>query len=78
MIGPGDVKVGDPPTQGRYLVFIRCASLQVQDWAEPTIMNWIGGRWESWGASRVVGWIGPIAPMKVDSIRTAAPPVYDL
>ena len=78
MIRPVDVQTGEPRERGRFLVFIRCASLQIQDWAEPTIMNWDGSKWDSWGASRVVGWIGPIAPMKVDAIRAAAPATYDL
>lgn len=79
-IGPNEISTGTPTERGRYLVFIRCASFQVQDWVEPTIANWTGDRWASAyiGQGRFVGYVGPIVPMKVDAICADAPSVYDL
>jgi hypothetical protein len=63
-------RTGDPPEDGRYVVFAVCASQQVRDWCEPHIATWHGGRWHF--HSPVLGWIGPLP-----QVRAAALPTWD-
>lgn len=51
-------QIGDPPEEGRYVVFVRCESYQVKGWLEPEIATWHGGRWHC--AKPVFAWIGPL------------------
>lgn len=75
------VETGKPKIEGRYVVFIPCASSQVRDWVEPIIMVWHGGRWQStfMPQANVVAWCGPIPVMKAGDIEAKAPvQEYDL
>lgn len=52
------IQVGKPLVNGRYVVFVRCASHQVKDWCEPEIATWHDGLWHH--GKHVHGWIGPL------------------
>lgn len=53
-----EIQIGDPPEDGRYVVYRPCASRQIREWCEPEIALWHGGRWHSFHP--VKGWIGPL------------------
>lgn len=70
-----EIQTGNPPTDGRYVAFVRCQGRQVADWFEPIIATWHGGRWHC--GRMVFGWIGPLPVGKcIDLIET--PAEYDL
>lgn len=72
-----EIRTGIPPADGRYVAFVRCASSQVRDWAEPIITTWHGGRWHN--DRPVFGWIGPLPVTKVEALmRQARRQEYDL
>lgn len=58
MTSPLEIQVGDPPIEGRYVVYHPCASQQIREWGEPEIATWHGGKWHS--RHTVLGWIGPL------------------
>lgn len=76
------ISVGDPPKEGRYVVYHPCASHQVREWCEPSIATWHGGRWHSFDP--VWAWIGPLPVVHskecIEKITAHYPPVieYDL
>lgn len=75
-MSPG-ISVGQPPADGRYVVFVRCASRQVSDWCEPQIATWQGGRWHTFDP--VYGWIGPLPATRCEALLNLQPkPEYDL
>lgn len=53
-----EIQVGDPPDEGRYVVYHPCAALQIREWCEPEIATWHGGKWHA--RYPVWGWIGPL------------------
>lgn len=52
------LSVGQPPIDGRYVVYAPCKALQVREWCEPRIATWAKGRWHHGEA--VWGWVGPL------------------
>ena len=71
------IEQGPPPMEGRYVVYCRCESAQVRDWVEPIIATYTPGKWHVPGNRGVLGWSGPIPPMKADAFFVA-PKEYDL
>lgn len=57
------LETGTPPSQGRYLVYVRCASRQIPDWLEAKLGTWHNGRWDL--GVPVYAWLGPLPTMKV-------------
>lgn len=53
-----EIQIGDPPVEGRYVVYRPCASRQIREWCEPEIALWHGGKWHAY--EPVWGWIGPL------------------
>lgn len=53
-----EIQTSKPTVEGRYVVYIQCASYQVCDWCEPIIATWAGNRWHTHHG--VFGWIGPL------------------
>lgn len=75
-----EIRTGNPPTEGRYMAFVRCQGHHVGDWVEPIIANWHGGNWHGgkWHCFRpVLGWFGPIPPMTARDMLSMNPE-YDL
>lgn len=70
-----EIRTGNPPTEGRYVAFVRCQSQQVRDWVEPIIANWYRGKWDCFRP--VLGWFGPIPPMTARDMLSMNPE-YDL
>lgn len=70
-----EIRTGNPPVEGRYLVFVRCQGRGVSDWVEPVIDTWHGGRWH--GFRKVLGWFGPIPPLTSRDMLANCPE-YDL
>lgn len=69
-------KTGEPQAEGRYVAFIRCQAQGANEWVEPVIMTWQGGKWHTgMGQRRIVGWLGPLPVMKAMDIEV---PEYDL
>jgi hypothetical protein len=69
------IETGTPAEDGRYVVFVQCASGQIREWCEPIIAAWHGGRWHFAGNAYVLGWSGPIPPLKIDALKAQE---YDL
>lgn len=53
-----EIQTGDPPADGRYVVFTPCRAQQVREWCEPHIATWHGGKWIFYDP--VWAWIGPL------------------
>jgi hypothetical protein len=53
-----DFQVGEPPEDGRYVVWTPCAAEQAREWCEPSIATWQGGRWHTYDF--VWAWLGPL------------------
>lgn len=53
-----EIQIGDPPANGRYVVWMPCKSLQVREWCEPSIATWYDGRWHTYDP--VWAWVGPL------------------
>lgn len=75
------IQVGKPTVNGRYVVFVRCASNQIKDWCEPEIGIWHDGLWHH--GKHVHGWIGPIPlarwkALVIESNAEPAPLEFDL
>lgn len=72
------VENGTPKHEGRYVAFLQCQAVQAQDWVEPIIMAWHGGRWHTTFIAnrRIIGWIGPLPVLKVKDLDE--PQVFDL
>ena len=62
-----EIQFGIPPIDGRYVVLVRCKSLQVRNWCEPKIDTWHKGRWH--GFDEVLGWIGPLPAVSVSDLE---------
>jgi hypothetical protein len=74
-----EIQVGDPPVEGRYVVWTPCAALSAREWCEPSIATWHGGKWHFYDP--VWGWIGPLPVVHGnDCLRKieTAPVEYDL
>ena len=70
-----EIQTGAPPTDGRYVAFVRCSGRTVSEWFDPIIATWHGGRWHC--MPMVYDWIGPLPVGKcIDLIET--PAEYDL
>lgn len=69
------LETGTPPTQGRYVAYVKSDSAQTPDWCVPKFGAWHDGRWDL--GVPVYYWIGPLPPMKMPA---APSPVqeYDL
>lgn len=76
--GKMNIRTDKPEANGRYVVFVRCASSQVRDWCEPEIATWHDGFWHN--GKHVYGWIGPLPLYKVPpmDLTPALPTEYDL
>lgn len=73
----GAIQTGSPKLDGRYVAFIQCDAAQAREWVEPVIMTYSNGKWHTtFLKNKIVGWLGPIPPMKVADIE--ATEVYDL
>lgn len=71
------IHTSQPPAEGRYVAFVRCAGRQVSAWYEPIIATWHGGKWHC--GKMVHGWIGPLPVGKcIDLIEVEAPAEFDL
>lgn len=53
-----EISVGDPPENGRYVVWHPCAARQVREWCEPSIATFHNGQWHTFHP--VWAWIGPL------------------
>lgn len=53
-----EISVGDPPVEGRYVVWTPCKALQAREWCEPSIATWHDGQWAF--REPVWAWIGPL------------------
>lgn len=62
-----DIRVGQPPEDGRYVVFVQCDGSQVSDWCMPKIATWHGGKWHF--GETVHGWIGPLPLANLRRLR---------
>lgn len=74
-----EISVGQPPADGRYVVFAPCAAPSCREYCEPEIATWHGGKWHYWRP--VWGWIGPLPVIHGDEITAklrAAEREYDL
>jgi hypothetical protein len=72
-----EISVGQPQVEGRYVVFMQCASHQVRHCTEPHIATWHGGKWHA--RYDVLGWIGPLPVMRVHELaELAEQQEYDL
>jgi len=70
------IEVSQPQADGRYVIFVQCASHQVRDWCEPKIATWANGRWHTTDA--IFGWIGPIPLAKCAELLDMHNQEYDL
>lgn len=61
-----EIQVGQPPVEGRYVVFVQSESRQIADWCEPEFATWQGRSSHNW--KPVYGWIGPIPVAKVHDL----------
>lgn len=79
--GEMKIQVGKPLDNGRYVVFVRCASPQIKDWCEPEIATWHDGLWHH-GKAHVHGWIGPLPLARwkalVNEANATEQPEWDL
>lgn len=76
-----EISVGQPPEEGRYVIFTPCAALGARHFCEPSIATWQGGRWHTFNPPW--GWIGPLPVIHGDELlkkqRPISPqPEYDL
>lgn len=69
-----EISVGQPLIEGRYVVFVQCASHQISEWCEPAIATWQGGRWHF--SEPVYGWIGPLPPTRCKPLLDALGPIF--
>lgn len=53
-----EISVGDPPVEGRYVVYHPCDAWQIREWCEPEIATWHDGHWHC--RHPVWVWIGPL------------------
>jgi len=65
-----DVHQGQPPVEGRYVVWSLIPSRQTADWCEPAIVTWANGRWHH--ARPVECWAGPLPLIRTQHLE------YDL
>jgi hypothetical protein len=69
---------GNPASEGRYVVLVRCEGRQVGEWAEPVIATWHGEKWHLPNGRLVYGWCGPIPLVKCADLLDAPTTEYDL
>lgn len=70
------IQTGAPTENGRYVIFVGCASQQVREWCEPHIATFYNGRWVF--PHPVDGWVGPLPLVKRETLLKPPTPEFDL